>query len=256
MRKFIRVRSTASITTLAAGILLLAAAQGASAGNHDGNGGGHHGGNNSGQGTGGEARRTNANPAQNNFRPIVAERRGGDKFDRKSTTDRGDRTDRGGRTDRGDKYRNAQDHKHEKWGRDRERLGDGKQKMTAPVGKPVETTGAKPPQTDTSKPVASTSASPTGVTPPANTIHPIPSSAAGNVPTAGNVTTGPGSITVSGEDAAKTFGKVTLGGAAAVGVLTIAPPIAAGIGLAKDGVKGAVNGVEHTVEAVYDFFSW
>lgn len=250
MRKFIRVRSTASIATLAAGILLLAAAQGASAGNHDGNGGGHHGGNNSGQGTGGDARRTNANPVQNNFRPIVAERRGGDKFDRKPTTDRG------GRTDRGDKYRNAQDHKHEKWGRDRERLGDGKQKMTAPVGKPVETTGAKPPQTDTSKPVAS--ASPTGVTPPANTIHPIPSPVVSVAPTpkAGNVTTGPGSITVSGEDALKTAGKVVYGGAAAVGVLTIAPPIAAGIGLAKDGVKGAANAVEHTVEAVYDFFAW
>jgi hypothetical protein len=208
--------------------------------------------------------------------------------------------------------------------------------MTAPVGKPVEANGGKPPQTDTSKPVASTSASPTGVTPPANTIHPIMSPPAGNVtvsngvtkyeipngpggvsayssspgqitvtngkdkvtlnggtvtvsgnalgvggdksiqvgakngegktvvsvaptpkaPTAGTVTTGPGSITVTGEDALKAFGKASFGGGLAVGALTIAPPIAAGYGLAKDGVKGAVNGVKDSVEAVYDFFTF
>jgi hypothetical protein len=204
--------------------------------------------------------------------------------------------------------------------------------MAAPVGKPVEAAGGKPPQTVASNPVASSSGSPTGVTPPVNTIHPILSPPAGNVtvsngvtkfeipngaggvsayssgpgkitvtngkdsvtlngssvtvsnalgvgaaqnnvqvgarngegktvvsvapqkaPTAaGDVTTGPGSITVTGGDALKTFGKVTDG----VALLSFVPPIAAGYGLAKGGVKGAVHEVKETAEVIYGFFAW
>lgn len=329
MREFKRlVRSTTSIATLAAGILLLAAAPGHA---------GHHGGNNFGQGSGGDTRRATANSGRNDIRPVIAERRGGDKFDRKPNFDRS-------KSDRGDKYGSEQGHKHEKWGRDEERPGDGKHKMAAPGsmptkatgGKPVEAAGEKSPQAIPGKPVASSSTNPAGVTAPANTIHPIPSPPAGNVtvsngvtkyeipngaggvsayssgpgkitvtngkdsvtlngssvtvsgnalgvggdksiqvgarngegktvvsvaptpkaPVAGDFTTGSGSFAITGEDAAKTFGKVTYGGALAVGVLSVAPPIAAGYGLAKGGVKDAVHEAKEAVKDVYDFFAW
>jgi len=192
------VRSTGSIATLAAGILLLAAVPGNA---------GHHG-NNSGQGRGDDTRRTTDNRGRNDIRPILAERRGSDKpnFDH-------------AKFDRFNKHGNEQANKHEKRSRDAERLGDGKEKMTAsvgkmsaPVGKPVEAAGGKPPQTVASNPVASGSGSATGVTPPVNTIHPILSPPAGNVTVSNGVTkyeipngaggvsaysSGPGKITVT-----------------------------------------------------------
>lgn len=42
----------------------------------------------------------------------------------------------------------------------------------------------------------------------------------------------------------------------AVPIATFSPPIAAGYGLAKDGVKGAVHGVKESAKAVYDFLTW
>ena len=309
------VRSTSSIATLAAGILLLAVAPGNA---------GRHGDNNFGQG-GRDVRPAAANPGRNDNRSIGAERHGGDKPSLDCA-----------KFDRSGKHGDEQDRKQGNRGGGRERIGDGGHKMPRPGGKPVESAAGKPSQAVASKPVASSSGTSTGVTAAANTIHPIPSPPAGNVtvsngvtkyeipngaggvsayssgagkitvtngkdsvtlngssvtvsnalgvgaaqnnvqvgarngegktvvsvapqkaPTpAGDVTTGPGSITVTGEDAVKTFGKVTYGGALTVGVLSIAPPIAAGYGLAKGGVKGAVNAVEDTVTGVYDFFAW
>lgn len=314
------VKSTGSIAALATGILLLAAAPGNA---------GHHGGNNFGQGTGGDARRGTTD--RNAMHSIVPERRGGDKFDRKPNLDHA-------KLDHGDKYGNEQHLKHEKWGRDRERLGDGKHKMPAPAGKlvegkkPVEATDGNPPQPVASKPVASTSTSPTGVTSPVNTIHPIASPPGGNVtisngvtkyeipngaggvsayssgpgkitvtngkdsvtlngssvtvsnalgvgaaqnnvqvgarngegrtvvsvapqkaPTAtGDVTTGPGSITVTGLDVVKTSVKVF----DAVAFASYLPPVTAGYGLAKGGLKGAAHEVKETAEALYGFFAF
>lgn len=300
------VRSSGSIATLAAGFLLLAAAPGNA---------GNHGGNNSGQGRGNDARFTAANPGRNNdIRPILAGRRGGDK----PNSDHA-------KPDRGDKYGSVQDHKHEKWTRDEGRLGDDKHKM-APGGmpskatgdKPVEAAGGKPPQTAGSNPVASSSGSSTGVTSAVNTIHPIVSPPASNVTVSNGVTkyeipngaggvsaysSGPGKITVTnGKDSVTLNGSsVTVSNALGVGaaqnnvqvgakngegktvvsvaptpeapttgdtgarvtgfespkvattlakaaagvtLLTFGPPIAAGYGLAKGGVKDAVDGVK------------
>lgn len=301
-----------SIATLAAGILLLAATPGNA---------GHHGDNNSGQGRGGDARSSTANPGRNDIRPILAERRGGDKPNLDHAT-----------FDRSSKHGNEQVHNHEKRGLDRERTGDGRQKMPLPGGKPVESAAGKPPQTTASNPVTSSSGSSTGVTPALNTIHPIPSPPAGNVtvsngvtkyeipngaggvsayssgpgkitvtngkdsvtlngssvtvsnalgvgaaqnnvqvgarngegktvvsvapqkaPTAaGDVTTGPGSITVTGLDVLKTSVKVF----DAVAFASYLPPVAAGYGLAKGGVKGAVHEVKETAETLYGFFAF
>ncbi|OKO74906.1 hypothetical protein [Bradyrhizobium sp. AS23.2] len=327
MREFKRlVRSTTSITTLAAGILLLAAAPGHA---------GHHGGNNFGQGSGGDTKRATANSGRNDIHPVIAERRGGDKFDRNPNFDHV-------RSDRGGKYGSEQDHKHEKWGRDEERSGDGKHKMAAPGsmptkatgGKPVEAAGEKSPQTIPGKPVASGSANPVGVTAPANTIHPIPSLPAGNVTVSNGVTkyeipngaggvsaysSSPGKITVTNGKDSVTLngGTVTISGNAlgvggdksiqvgarngegktvvsvaptpvapttggagvhpvtgfdspdikvgitvakamdGVGLLTFGPPVAAGYGLAKGGVKGAVDGVKGSAKFIEDVFtSW
>jgi hypothetical protein len=304
MRTFKHViRSTSAITTLAAGILLVAA-QGTYAGNHGGNHDGNHGSNHSGQGPGGDTRRAAADHGRN---AIVAERRGNDKSDRKPNFDL-------------------------KWGRDRERLGDGK-KMAAPVGKPidkpVEANSGKPAETVASKPIASSSASPAGVTSPVNTIHPIPSPPAGNVTISNGVTkyeipngaggvsaysSDPGKITVTNGKDSVTLngGSVTVSNALGVGaaqnnvqvgarngegktvvsvaptpeaptprgtvtgfdmpggpvaktalkiidavpIATFGPPIAAGYGLAKDGVKGAVHGVKESAKVVYDFLTW
>lgn len=228
------VRSSGSIATLAAGILLLAAAPGNA---------GHHG-NNSGQGRGDDTRRTTDNRGRNDIRPILAERRGSDKpnFDH-------------AKFDRFNKHGNEQANKHEKRSRDAERLGDGKQKMAAPVGKPVEAAGGKPPQTVASNPVASSSGSPTGVTPPVNTIHPILSPPAGNVTVSNGVTkyeipngaggvsaysSGPGRITVTnGKDS------VTLNG----GSVTVSNAL--GVGAAQNNVQvGARNGEGKTVVSV------
>jgi hypothetical protein len=229
------VRSTGSIATLAAGILLLAAAPGNA---------GDHGRNNSGQGRGDDARLTTANHGRNDIRPILAERRGGDKpnFDH-------------AKFDRSNKHGNEQDHKHEKWGRDGERLGDGRHKMPVPGGKPVEAAGGKPPQTAASNPVASSSGSPTGVTPAVNTIHPILSPPAGNVTVSNGVTkyeipngaggvsaysSGPGKITVTnGKDS------VTLNGS------SVTVSNALGVGAAQNNVQvGARNGEGKTVVSV------
>lgn len=302
------VRSTGSIATLAAGILLLAAVPGNA---------GHHG-NNSGQGRGDDTRRTTDNRGRNDVRPILAERRGSDKpnFDH-------------AKFDRFNKHGNEQANKHEKRSRDTERLGDGKQKMAAPVGKPVEAAGGKPPQTVASNPVASSSGSSTGVTPPVNTIHPILSPPAGNVTVSNGVTkyeipngaggvsaysSGPGKITVTnGKDSVTLNGSsVTVSNALGVGaaqnnvqvgarngegktvvsvaptpeapttggtgvptasfhsptvaltlakaangveLLTFGPPIAAGYGLAKGGVKGAVDGVKDSAKLIEDVFT-
>jgi hypothetical protein len=302
------VRSTGSIATLAAGILLLAAVPGNA---------GHHG-NNSAQGRGDEARRTTDNRGRNDIRPILVERRGSDKpnFDH-------------AKFDRFNKHGNEQANKHEKRSRDAERLGDGKQKMAAPVGKPVEAAGGKPPQTVASNPVASSSGSPTGVTPPINTIHPILSPPAGNVTVSNGVTkyeipngaggvsaysSGPGKITVTnGKDSVTLNGSsVTVSNALGVGaaqnnvqvgarngegktvvsvaptpeapttggtgarvtgfespkvaltlakavdgveILTFGPPIAAGYGLAKGGVKGAIDGVKDSAKLIEDVFT-
>ncbi|MDH2347621.1 hypothetical protein [Bradyrhizobium sp. SSUT77] len=68
----------------------------------------------------------------------------------------------------------------------------------------------------------------------------------------GDVTTGPGSITVAPIDIGKTAAKLTDG----IVYLTYGPPIAAGYGLAKGGVKGAVHEVKKTAEGIYDFFAW
>ncbi|UPK33537.1 hypothetical protein IVB18_35835 [Bradyrhizobium sp. 186] len=301
------VRSTGSIATLAAGILLLAGAPGNA---------GHHGGNNSGQGRGDNARLTTANPGRNDIRPILAERHGGDK----PNSDHA-------KFDRSNKHGNEQDHKHEKWSRDGERLGDGRHKMPS-GGKPVEAASGKPPQTVASNPVASGSGSPTGVTSAVNTIHPIVSPPAGNVTVSNGVTkyeipngaggvsaysSGPGKITVTnGKDsvtlngssvtvsnalgvgaaqnnvqvgakngegktvvsvaptpeAPTTRGTVTgfdspgikIGmtadkAALGVGVLTFVPPVAAGYGLAKGGIKGAAHEVEESAKDIYDLFT-
>lgn len=240
------VRSIGSVATLATGILLLAAAPGNA---------GHHGGNNFGQGAGGDARRSTAD--RNTMHAIIAERRSGDKVDRKPDLDHGDKSDHAG------KYGNEQDHKHEKWGRDRERLGEGKQKMSAPVGKPVESTGGKPveatggksSQAIPSKSGASASTSPTGVAAPVNTIHPITSPPAGNVTVSNGVTkyeipdgaggvsaysSAPGKITVTnGKDS------VTLNGS------SVTVSNALGVGAAQNNVQiGARNGEGKTVVSV------
>ncbi|OKO74902.1 hypothetical protein [Bradyrhizobium sp. AS23.2] len=247
MREFKRlVKSTSSIATLAAGLLLLAAAPGNA---------GHHGDNNFGQGSGGDSKRATANSGRNDIRPVIAERRGGDKFDRKPTIDRA-------RFDRGDKYGSEQDHKHEKWGRDEERSGDGRHKMAAPGsttktpgGKPVEAAGERSPQAIPAKPVATGSANAAGVTPPVNTIHPILSPPAGNVTVSNGVTkyeipngaggvsaysSAPGKITVTnGKDS------VTLNGS------SVTVSNALGVGAAQNNVQvGARNGEGKTVVSV------
>lgn len=308
------LRSTSAITALAAGILLVAA-QGATAGNHDGNHGFDH------FGQGSDTRRGMGDPARN---AIGTERRGSDQSDRKPMF--------GLKPDRADKHADKQDQVHEKWGRDRERLADGK-KTTAPAGKPidkrVEATGGKPAETVATKPVASSSASTAAVAPPVNTIHPILSPPAGNVTVSNGVTkyeipdgaggvsaysSAPGKITVTnGKDSVTLNGSsVTVSNALGVGAAqnnvqvgarngegktvvsvaptpeaptprgtvtgfnmpggpvaktalktiyavptaTFGPPIAAGYGLAKDGVKGAVHGVKESAKAVYDFLTW
>lgn len=304
------IRSTSAITTLAAGILLVAA-QGATAGNH--------GFNHFGQGGGSDTRRGMGDPARN---AIGAERRGSDQSDRKPMF--------GLKPDRADKHANKQDQEHEKWGRDRERRADGK-KMTGPTGKPsdkpVAATSGKPTDSAASKPIASGSVSTAAVAPPVNTIHPILSPPAGNVTVSNGVTkyeipdgaggvsaysSAPGKITVTnGKDSVTLNGSsVTVSNALGVGaaqnnvqvgarngegktvvsvaptpeaptvrgtvtgfetprlakiavvitdavpIATFGPPIAAGYGLAKDGVKGAVHGVKESAKAVYDFLTW
>lgn len=310
------IRSTSAITALAAGILLVAA-QGATAGNHDGN----HGFNHFGQG-GSDTRRGMGDPARN---AIGAERRGSDQSDRKPMF--------GLKPDRADKHANKQDREHEKWGRDRERLADGK-KMTGSTGKPsdkpVEATSGKPTDSAASKPIASGSVSTAAVAPPVNTVHPILSPPAGNVTVSNGVTkyeipdgaggvsaysSAPGKITVTnGKDSVTLNGSsVTVSNALGVGaaqnnvqvgarngegktvvsvaptpeapttggnvtgfnspgtkvgmtvvkamdgvgLLTFGPPVAAGYGLAKDGVKGAVDGVKDSAKFIEDVFtSW
>ncbi|WP_027535794.1 hypothetical protein [Bradyrhizobium sp. WSM3983] len=310
------IRSTSAITALAAGILLVAA-QGATAGNHDGN----HGFNHFGQGGGSDTRRGMGDPARN---AIGAERRGSGQSDRKPMF--------GLKPDRADKHANKQDREHDKWGRDRERLADGK-KMTGPTGKPsdkpVEASSGKPTDSAASKPIASGSANTAAVAPPVNTIHPILSPPAGNVTVSNGVTkyeipdgaggvsaysSAPGKITVTNGKDSVTLngGSVTVSNALGVGaaqnnvqvgarngegktvvsvaptpeaptsrgtvtgfgmpggpvaktalkiidavpVATFGPPIAAGYGLAKDGVKGAVHGVKESAKVVYDFLTW
>lgn len=236
------IRSTSAITALAAGILLVAA-QGATAGNHDGN----HGSNHFGQGGGSDTRRGMGDPARN---AIGAERRGSDQSDRKPMF--------GLKPDRADKHANKQDREHEKWGRDRERLADGK-KMTGPTGKPgdkpVEATSGKPTDSAASKPIASGSASTAAVAPPVNTIHPILSPPAGNVTVSNGVTkyeipdgaggvsaysSAPGKITVTnGKDS------VTLNGS------SVTVSNALGVGAAQNNVQvGARNGEGKTVVSV------
>lgn len=304
------IRSTSAITALAAGILLVAA-QGATAGNH--------GFNHFGQGGGSDTRRGMGDPARN---AIGAERRGSDQSDRKPMF--------GLKPDRADKHANKQDREHDKWGRDRERLADGK-KMTGPTGKPsdkpVEASSGKPTDSAASKPIASGSVSTAAVAPPVNTIHPILSPPAGNVTVSNGVTkyeipdgaggvsaysSAPGKITVTnGKDSVTLNGSsVTVSNALGVGaaqnnvqvgarngegktvvsvaptpeaptvrgtvtgfdspplakaavvmmygvpIATFGPPVAAGYGLAKDGVKGAVHGVKESAKAVYDFLTW
>jgi hypothetical protein len=309
------VRSTASIATLAAGILLLAVAPGNA---------GHRGDNNSSQSRGDDAKlaRTTANPDRHDVRPAFDERRGGDK----SSFDHA-------KFDRSNTHGNEQDHKRGNPGGGGERIGDGRHKLPSPGGKPVESAAGKPSQTVAGNPVASSSGSSVGATPAANSIHPIASPPAGNVtvsngvtkyeipngaggvsayssgpgkitvtngkdsvtlngssvtvsnalgvgaaqnnvqvgarngegktvvsvapqktpaPAAGDITTGPGSVTVTGKDVLKTFGKVTDG----VALLSYVPPLAAGYGLAKGGVKGAIHEVKETAEVLYGFFAW
>lgn len=309
------IRSTSAITALAAGILLVAA-QGATAGNHDGNHGFNH------FGHGSDTRRGMGDPARN---AIGAERRGSDQSDRKPMF--------GLKPDRADKHANKQDREHEKWGRDRERLADGK-KMTGstgkPIDKPVAATSGKPTDSAASKPIASGSVSTAAVAPPVNTIHPILSPPAGNVTVSNGVTkyeipdgaggvsaysSAPGKITVTnGKDSVTLNGSsVTVSNALGVGaaqnnvqvgarngegktvvsvaptpeaqtaggnvtgfnspgtkvgmtvvkamdgvgLLTFGPPVAAGYGLAKGGVKGAVDGVKDSAKFIEDVFtSW
>lgn len=310
------IRSTSAITALAAGILLVAA-QGATAGNHDGN----HGFNHFGQG-GSDTRRGMGDPARN---AIGTERRGSDQSDRKPMF--------GLKPDRADKHANKQDSEHEKWGRDRERLADGKKRTGStgkPSDKPVEATSGKPTDSAASKPIASGSVSTAAVAPPVNTIHPILSPPAGNVTVSNGVTkyeipdgaggvsaysSAPGKITVTnGKDSVTLNGSsVTVSNALGVGaaqnnvqvgarngegktvvsvaptpeaqtaggnvtgfnspgtkvgmtvvkamdgvgLLTFGPPVAAGYGLAKGGVKGAVDGVKDSAKFIEDVFtSW